>query len=261
VLEFLADRAGHLEDIHLELAPKPLGSRLREALCRFRPGVLHIEVGIQTYDPEVSRTVQRPFDPEETDRMIRFLLDTAKAAVHADLIAGLPGETPEGFARGFDRLLALGPGEIQLGLLKRLHGAPITELAAPWNMRYNEHPPYDVISTAHMDASTIQRLKIMARYWDMLHNRGRYPRTLAMITNTHPSPFQAFLRLSDWLHNRLQATHAIPMLTMMRALLDYLTGPLECPPGTAAQALLDDYETVPGHIKPPRFAKDLIRKR
>ena len=79
--------------------------------------------------------------------------------VHADLIAGLPGEDFGSFGRGFDQLVALRPHEIQVGILKRLRGTPITRHDAEWQMVYADHPPYEVLQTKLMDFSTLQRMR------------------------------------------------------------------------------------------------------
>ena len=77
----------------------------------------------------------------------------------ADLIAGLPGEDVESFACGFDRLVALSPQEIQVGMLKRLRGTPIVRHDAEWGMVYSPHPPYEILQTKHVDFATMQPTK------------------------------------------------------------------------------------------------------
>ena len=80
---------------------------------------------------------------------LRFLREQTGVHVHADLIVGLPGEDLDSFGRGFDRLVALGPQEIQVGILKRLRGTPIVRHDAEWGMVYSPHPPYEVLQTGH----------------------------------------------------------------------------------------------------------------
>jgi len=78
---------------------------------------------------------------------------------HADLIVGLPGEGIDSFAVGFRSLVALGPQEIQVGILKRLRGTPIVRHDAEWGMVYSPHPPYEVLRTKHTDFATLQRMR------------------------------------------------------------------------------------------------------
>ena len=97
------------------------------------------------------------------------------------MIAGLPGETLESFAAGFDRLIALGPQEIQVGILKRLRGTPIVRHDAEWQMVYNPHPPYEILQNRLIDFATMQRLRRFARYWDLVGNSGNFVETTPLI--------------------------------------------------------------------------------
>ncbi|MDD2926808.1 radical SAM protein, partial [Rhodoferax sp.] len=112
--------------LHFEVVPDHLPERLRHMLAQFPPGVLQLEVGVQSFNEAVQQTLSRRQDNAATEANLRWLLAHTHAHLHADLIFGLPGETLQSFADGFDRLLAIGPHEIQLGILKRLRGAPIS---------------------------------------------------------------------------------------------------------------------------------------
>jgi hypothetical protein len=101
--------------------------------------------------------------------------------LHADLIVGLPGETLESFGQGFDRLIRLGPQEIQVGILKRLRGTPIIRHDAEWRMVYNPHPPYEVLSTRTLDFATLARLRRFAKFWDLFGNSGNFVESLPLL--------------------------------------------------------------------------------
>jgi hypothetical protein len=87
----------------------------------------------------------------------------------------------ESFAAGFDRLVALGPQEIQVGIFKRLRGTPIVRHDREWGMIYSPHAPYEVLQTKTMDFETIQRMRRFARYWDLMANSGNFLRTTPLI--------------------------------------------------------------------------------
>ena len=129
------------------------------------------------------------------------------AHLHVDLIAGLPGEDIESFARGFDRLVALQPHEIQFGILKRLRGAPISRHTKNYGLIFDSSPPYTILATDRIDFNAMQRLIRFARYWDLVANSGRFKSLLpAVLADT---PFARFLALSDWLYAKTDATHRI----------------------------------------------------
>ena len=127
------------------------------------------------------------------------------------MIAGLPGEALESFAAGFDRLVSLGPHEIQVGILKRLRGTPIGRHDAEWGMVYNPHPPYEILQSRLIDFATMQRMRRFARYWDLVGNSGNFVESAPLIWSGGASPFRAFMRWSDWLHGRIGRTDGIAL--------------------------------------------------
>src|SRR5207253_5317209 len=131
--------------------------------------------------------------------------------------------TLESFGAGFDRLLALRPQEIQVGILKRLRGTPISRHDAEWQMVYNPHPPYEVLQTRLIDFSTMQKLRRFARFWDLVGNSGNFVESTPLIWKDDPSAFQAFARWSEWLYARTGRTDSIALMRLMELLFDFLT--------------------------------------
>ena len=171
------------------------------------------------------------------------------------MIAGLPGETPESFAAGFDRLFALGPHEIQLGILKKLPGAPLARHDDAFAMRYDPAPPYEVRSTRDWPAGHFARTARAAHWWDAIVNSQRFIPAAPLIWRGTPSVFGAFLELSDWLGARFLREHGVPLADLVEALFDFLTQVRGIPPATAADALLLGYRhagarDVPADLAP-----------
>src|SRR6266850_2142882 len=183
ILEFFLARyqPGHF--FHFEMVPDRLPEPLREVIARFPPGALQFEVGIQTFNEEVGALIKRRQNYERLEDNLRFLRRQTGVHVHADLIVGLPGETVESFARGFDRLLRLAPQEIQVGILKRLRGTPIVRHDEAWQMVYNPQPPYEILQSKLIDFATMQRLRRFAKYWDLVANSGNFVETTPLIWN------------------------------------------------------------------------------
>ena len=294
ILEFLLERhkPGHF--FHFELVPDRLPDALRSVITRFPPGALQFEVGVQTFNEEVAERISRRQNYERLEENLRFLRERTGVHIHADLIAGLPGESLESFGAGFDRLIALGPHEIQVGILKRLRGTPIARHDVEWQMVYNPHPPYEILQNRLIDFATMQKLRRFARYWDLIGNSGNFVETTPLLwsnvgqasrlSQTPPrasaegvgpldsrtptgskaggtpallSPFAAFMRWSQWLHARIRRTGSIALVRLMELLFEFLTVELKLDAKQTAAAMWRDYQRG-GRRDKPAFLKDLL---
>jgi radical SAM superfamily enzyme YgiQ (UPF0313 family) len=284
ILEFFLERCRPGHFFHFEMIPDRLPEPLREVIAKFPPRALQFEVGIQTFNQEVSHLISRRQNDDKLADNFRFLRSQTGVHIHADLIVGLPGETPESFAAGFDRLVALGPQEIQVGILKRLRGTPIVRHDAAWRMVYNPHPPYEILQNKLIDFATMQRLRRFARYWDLVGNSGNFIETTPLIWGKNsllvgrdsvkpksfhanevrargilapPPAFNGFLRFSDWLYGRTGRTDGIALVRLMELLFEFLTVELRHDAKQVAETLWRDYQRGGRHDK-PAFLKDFL---
>ena len=213
ILQFFLDKLNAYPDdpvfAHFELVPDHLPEALKERIQQFPSGALQFEIGIQSFNPEVQALVSRKQDNDKAAANLRWLREQSQAHLHVDLIAGLPGEDLDSFARGFDKLVGLGPHEIQFGILKRLRGTPIIRHTETYKLVFDPAPPYTILATDRLDFATMQRLVRFARYWDLVANSGRFATTLP--TLLADAPFARFIAFSDWLYAKTDATHRIAL--------------------------------------------------
>lgn len=258
ILEFFLERyqLGHF--FHFEMIPDRLPESLRDTISKFPPGALQFEVGIQTFNPEVAERIKRRQIYERLEDNLCFLRTKTGVHIHADLIAGLPGESIESFSAGFDKLIALRPQEIQVGILKRLRGTPIVRHDAEWQMIYSPNPPYEILQNRSLDFATMQKLRRFARYWDLVGNSGNFLETTPLIWAGQTSPFAAFLRFSEWMHASIRRTDSIALPRLMELLFEFLKGELGIESARAAAALWRDYQRG-GRSDKPLFLKDYLR--
>jgi radical SAM superfamily enzyme YgiQ (UPF0313 family) len=253
ILAFFLEQIGRVPDLflHFEMIPDRLPEPLRELIRLFPRGALQFEVGIQTFDEAVMQLISRKQDNARLEDNLRFLREETGVHVHADLIVGLPGEDVAGFGRGFDRLVALRPQEIQVGILKRLRGTPIIRHDAEWEMRYSPTPPYEVLQTKLIDFPSMQRMRRFARYWDIVANSGNFVKTTPLLWAGGRSPFASFFRFSEWLYERVGRNHGIALTNLTEYLFRYIVDESHADAGATARVIWDDYQRTGRSDVPP----------
>ncbi|QSA95465.1 B12-binding domain-containing radical SAM protein [Methylococcus sp. EFPC2] len=249
ILEFFLERLDETLFLHFEVIPDHLPDPLKEALARFPEGSLQLEIGVQTFDPEVQSLISRRQDNDKTAANLRWLREHTGAHIHADLIAGLPGEDLTSFALGFDRLVKLDPQEIQVGILKRLRGAPIARHTVTADMHYSPHPPYTVVRTGRLDFATLQRINRYARYWDLVGNSGRFSVTRPLLLSD--TPFERFMAFSDWLYATTGKTHQLALDRLYDWVYRWLTEQGGVPAEAAHEAVAADFHASGTRSIPP----------
>jgi radical SAM superfamily enzyme YgiQ (UPF0313 family) len=262
ILEFLLRRFRPGLFFHFEMIPDRLPEALRGIIIRFPPGALQFEAGIQTFNEEVSKRISRHQDYARTEENLRWLRTQTGVHLHTDLIFGLPGEPLESFAAGFDRLVGIGPQEIQVGILKRLRGTPISRHDREWDMVYSPHAPYEILRNKLIDFPTVQSLRRFARYWDMVGNSGNFIQTTPLLWSSSRaresiSPFDGFMQFSVWLHAKLGRTDSVALVRLTQLVFEYLTQAKQLQTASVAATLLRDYQRG-GRRDVPEFLRGFV---
>jgi radical SAM superfamily enzyme YgiQ (UPF0313 family) len=239
ILEFFLQRLDDDLYLHFEVIPDFLPDKLKQVLTRFPPASLQFEIGVQTFDPDIQHTISRRQDNDKTCANLRWLREHTGAHIHADLIFGLPGDSLANFAESFDQLVSLQPQEIQLGILKRLRGAPLNRHNADFELRYNPAAPYNILSTRDIDFATMQRVNRFARFWDMIGNSGRFKQTLPLILEQQP--FNNFIELSDCLYRLAGSSWKISLRRLFSLLFEVLSKHMNREPGQVRALLEADF--------------------
>jgi radical SAM superfamily enzyme YgiQ (UPF0313 family) len=253
ILSFFQERYRPGLSLHFEMVPERLPEELLVALAAFPPGVVQLEVGVQTFSPDVSKRISRPMKIEKVCTNLLALHDRTQVHMHVDLIVGLPGEDTASFGRGFDRLQALGPHEIQVGILKRLKGTPIRQYTSVFELVYSPNPPFEVMQTQDIDFATMNELKRFARFWDLVVNKGQFPASSALIWRGRESGFEAFREFTIWVYGTLGRTSPISLLKLADCILDYLVQERGFLEADAGPVLAADLVRMPGRRLPKRL--------
>ncbi|PHS68736.1 MAG: B12-binding domain-containing radical SAM protein [Methylophaga sp.] len=239
ILEFFLQRMTDDLYLHFEVVPDHLPDKLKQVLQQFPTNSLQFEIGVQTFDSKIQDLISRKQNNDKTKANIKWLRENTGAHLHTDLIFGLPSDNLANFGRSFDQLIALRPHEIQLGILKRLRGAPLNRHNEPYQLRFNPEAPYNILSTKDINFSTMQRVNRFARYWDMIGNSGRFPHTLPLILTDRP--FESFMQLSDALFQLSGSTWKIALKRLFELLYDILTVHFGLAVDDIKQVLAQDY--------------------
>ncbi|MFZ4395354.1 MAG: DUF4080 domain-containing protein [Kiritimatiellia bacterium] len=224
LLDFFLARYPARLQLHFEIMPCRLNEPLRQRLAAFPPGVLHLEVGVQTLNEAVARNIGRTVANDTVLETLEFLAHGTRSIVHADLIFGLPGEDEASFAAGFDRLVrAFDFPELQVNLLKRLPGTLLARDARFAGLVFSRHPPYELLASDVLDFADLIRLQQFARCWELIHNRGHFAHAAALLQPAgDASPFRRYQALAAHIHAAEGRLYALGRERLSRHVAQFL---------------------------------------
>lgn len=199
ILEFIFDHYRPGIQFQFEINGDVLDQRIIDYINNYAPmGLLRFEIGIQsTYEP-TNEIVKRYQDFNRLSEVIKQLQANHKIDFHLDLIAGLPLENLERFAKSFDDVFSFYPKELQLGFLKLLRGTSLRYNAEKYGYIYDEKPPYELISSNDLTKGDIAKIHLAEEMLEKFWNSGKMPITMNTVIKTVPSPFYFFLDLGNY---------------------------------------------------------------
>ena len=189
IWRYLTEHDNGVTNFHFEIAADLLNEEELELIASMRPGMIQLEIGVQSTNPEVVREIRRKMDFDRVARVVRRLSENHNVHLHLDLIAGLPLEDFTSFGRSFDQVYALRPQQLQLGFLKVLKGAYMYEKAADYGCVYRQKEPYEVLFTRWISFEEILRLKQTEEMVEVYYNSGQFARTVEEAEKYFSSPF------------------------------------------------------------------------
>jgi radical SAM superfamily enzyme YgiQ (UPF0313 family) len=207
--------------LHFEVIPDRLPEELKKYVKMFRPGVLQFEVGIQTFDIDVSNRIGRRQNKIKAIENLSYLRHETNAHLHVDLIIGLPGAGIEVFKKDINELISIGLQEVQVGILKLLKGTPIHQHIKPFEMVFDEKPPYEIIQTKEINKETMLMLRAFHKFFDKYYNSGNFQLSMSFLFNLS-NPFDEFYELSIYAYRRFGKTYGISLDQLSETLYCFL---------------------------------------
>ena len=187
-----------ITNFHFEVAADLLNEEEITLIRSMRPGLIQLEIGVQSTNPDTVREIRRRMDLAKVEKNVAAVREARNVHQHLDLIAGLPYEDYDSFARSFDRVYAMKPDQLQLGFLKVLKGSLMHEKTEEYGLVYQDRPPYEVLSTKWLSYSDVIRLKKIEEMVEVYYNSGQFRNTMEQLVRAYTSPFEMYDALADY---------------------------------------------------------------
>ncbi|PNV62303.1 B12-binding domain-containing radical SAM protein [Clostridium sp. chh4-2] len=181
-----------ITNFHFEISADLLGEEELELMSRMRPGLIQLEIGVQSTNPETIFEIRRKMDLDRLRRVVDRVNGYHNIHQHLDLIAGLPYEGLERFKQSFDDVYSMRPEQLQLGFLKVLKGSYMQEMVSEYGLLYKSEPPYEVLSTRWLGYDDVLRLKAVEEMVEVYYNSGQFQNTLKRLEEKMGSPYHMY---------------------------------------------------------------------
>ena len=198
IWKYLIEHDNGITNFHFEVSADLLNEEELALIEQMRPGLIQLEIGVQSTNDRTIREIRRTMKFEEVSRIVKRINSHANVHQHLDLIAGLPYEDYESFRRSFNDVYALAPEQLQLGFLKVLKGSYMEEQKEQYGLVYKSRPPYEVLYTKWLPYSDVLRLKRVEEMVESYYNSGQFSYTLAVLEQAFPDPFSMYEQLGDY---------------------------------------------------------------
>ena len=192
---YLMEHDKGITNFHFEVAADLLNEEELRLIEKMRPGLIQLEIGVQSTNEDTIREIRRTMKFSEVERIVRRINQGKNVHQHLDLIAGLPFEDMESFQKSFDDVYRLQPEQLQLGFLKVLKGSYMEEKKADYGLVYKSRPPYEVLYTNWLSYDDVLVLKLVEEMVEVYYNSGQFSYTLHHLEKEFQTPFQMYLEL------------------------------------------------------------------
>lgn len=199
---YLLTHDNGVTNFHFELSADLLDEEELELLGKMRPGLVQLEIGVQTTNPKTIAEIHRTMDLDRLERAVGRIREGRNIHQHLDLIAGLPYEDRESFRQSFDRVFSMRPDQLQLGFLKVLKGSFMEANKARYGLRFTSDVPYEVLATKWLDYADILHFKRVEEMVEIYYNSGQFQQTMIRFERLFSRPVEMFEALAGWYAQR-----------------------------------------------------------
>ena len=198
IWKYIAEHDNGITNFHFEVAADLLNEEELKILEGMRPGLVQLEIGVQSTNPDTIRAIRRTMDFDKVSEVVARIQKKGNIHQHLDLIAGLPYEDIQSFARSFDDVYALKPEQLQLGFLKVLKGSYMEEQQKTYGLEHKSRPPYEVLYTKWLSYEDVIRLKGIEEMVEVYYNSRQFTHTIEALEQEYTSSFEMYDRLREY---------------------------------------------------------------
>ena len=256
IWKYILEHDNGVTNFHFEISADLLREEELELMSRMRPGLIQLEIGVQSTNPDTIRAIHRNMDLKKLEASVARVKSFGNIHQHLDLIAGLPCEDYESFRRSFEQVYRMKPDQLQLGFLKVLKGSSMYHEAQKYEILYKEKEPYEVLSTAWLSYEDILKLKMVESMVEVYYNSGQFRKTLSWIETFYQEMFSFYESLGAYYEEKGYEEISHSRLRRYEILLEFLKEKTQLPVNTASQHMVYDLYLREKLKKRPVFAMD-----
>ena len=256
IWRYITENDNGITNFHFEISADLLRSEELALMKTMRPGLIQLEIGVQSTNPQTIKAIRRTMDFEKLKGIVEQIHSFGNIHQHLDLIAGLPYEGYDSFHKSFCDVYALRPEQFQLGFLKVLKGSHMMEMTGEYQILYKDREPYEVLSTAWMTYGEILRLKMVESMVEVYYNSGQFKNTLVFLEKYFDDPFRMYEALGRFYEKKGYSEISHSRMRRYEILMEFAGEQKEIPLEVLSDVMLLDLYLRENLKSRPSFASD-----
>ena len=256
IWRYITEHDNGITNFHFEISADLLRAEELALMKTMRPGLIQLEIGVQSTNPQTIKAIRRTMDFEKLKRIVEQIHSFGNIHQHLDLIAGLPYEGYDSFHKSFCDVYTLHPEQFQLGFLKVLKGSHMMEMTGEYQILYKDREPYEVLSTAWLTYEEILRLKMVESMVEVYYNSGQFKNTLVFLEKYFDDPFRMYEALGRFYEKKGYSEISHSRMRRYEILMEFAGEHSEIPLEKLSDVLLLDLHLRENLKSRPAFASD-----
>ena len=256
IWRYITENDNGITNFHFEISADLLRAEELALMKTMRPGLIQLEIGVQSTNPQTIKAIRRIMDFEKLKGIVEQIHSFGNIHQHLDLIAGLPYEGYDSFHKSFCDVYALRPEQFQLGFLKVLKGSYMMEMTGEYQILYKDREPYEVLSTAWLTYGEILRLKMVESMVEVYYNSGQFKNTLVFLEKYFDDPFRMYEALGRFYEKKGYSEISHSRMRRYEILMEFAGEQKEIPSEALSDVMLLDLYLRENLKSRPSFASD-----